>query len=114
MMFILYKTEFTWYSAHSREVDSTCTQITIFQLMHKADVAFKREHSAKLELVQYLAESNWSHKMMFTNKNFKKITCNIYFCQGNLVEETLKSRTVSQHAGGWDCAGSYVLSSPFL
>lgn len=40
--------------------------------MHKADVPFKREHSAKLELVQYLAESNWSHKIMFTNKNFQK------------------------------------------
>lgn len=83
-------------------------------MMHKADVAFKREHSAKLELVQYLAERNWSHKIMFTNKNFKKITCNIYFCQGNLVEETLKSRTVIQCTAGWDCTGSYLLSVPFL
>lgn len=77
--------------------------------MHKADVAFKREHSAKLELVQYLAESNWSHKIMFTNKNFKKNYLQHYFCQGNLAEETLKSRTVSQHTAGWDCTGFYML-----
>lgn len=89
-------------------------QLTIFQLMHKADVAFKREHSAKLELVQCLAESNWSCKIMVTNKNLLKITCNIYFCQGNLVEETLLSSTVSQCTAGRDCTRSYVLSGPFL
>lgn len=77
--------------------------------MHKADVAFKREYPAKLELVQYLAESSWSHKIMFTNKNFKKITCNICFCQGNLAEQTLQPRTCT---AGWDCAQSCVLWGP--